>query len=195
MAEETRKHWEKVDLKQSKQDSTDSDPKNSPRFVKAKKELLHIINWQINDDKHRKLEQIEATLRHLLLISNNILDHPDEEKYRQIRILNPIFDRHVRSSPGGDDFMIVAGFHAEVRQNERYFVFSHQPHTIEWKILQEARNEAQKFQNLVTQKIEKSDKSSAAKKKELEERKQTVLGQLEEDKEIRSRRFRYGASE
>lgn len=58
---------------------------NSEKIAAARKVLLRVVNWDLNDDKHRKLEQIKDTVEYLMKILGNVRDHPTEEKYRRVR--------------------------------------------------------------------------------------------------------------
>lgn len=42
---------------------------------------------QLNDDKHRKLEQILDTTQYLQKICGNVKDNPQEAKFRRVRCL------------------------------------------------------------------------------------------------------------
>ncbi len=55
------------------------------RVAAAKKRLIHVANWSIMDEKHRKLGQIQDSLSFLRRICENVRDNPGEEKYRKVR--------------------------------------------------------------------------------------------------------------
>lgn len=142
--------------------------------------MIKVVNWQLNDDKHRKLEQILDTTQFLQKICKNVRDSPTEEKYRKIRITNPTFGRHVRDAPGGEEFMHTAGWRVKVIEMEKYFVFEHQPEEgLEWRVLEEACAELDKLAALVDSKIKRGqgDKRAAA-----ELVRQEVRAAIEEDK-------------
>lgn len=147
----------------------------SPCAPGCRESSLH-ITLQLNDDKHRKLEQILDTTRFLQRICNNLREHPAEPKFRkvrvaatnpstsmqladmqqhplQIRITNPTFVRHVRDAPGGEEYMRAAGWKPAVMEHEKHFVFEHQPGGLEWRILEEACAELDKLAALVDGKM------------------------------------------
>ena len=65
-----------------------------------------------------------ATLSVLKKIFNNIVQHPDEDKYRQIKLTNEVFSNKVWQYPAGEELMkmsgwVVEGDHVELR-NDSY---------------------------------------------------------------------------
>lgn len=156
------------------------------KFQEARKAMIKTINWQLNDDKHRKLEQILDTTQYLQKICGNVYEHPEEAKYRKIRITNPTFQRHVRDSPGGEEFMHTAGWGVQVIDYEKFFVFEHQPGGLEWRVLGEACAELAKLEALVGGKIARGlgDKKAAA-----EALRKQVKAAIEEDKAHREVMF------
>ncbi|EFN55941.1 hypothetical protein CHLNCDRAFT_145228 [Chlorella variabilis] len=149
------------------------------KFKEARARMIKIVNWQLNDDKHRKLEQILDTTQYLQKICGNVKDNPQEAKFRRIRITNATFSRHVRDAPGGEEFMHAAGWTVKVDNFEKYFVFEPQPGSLEWRILEEACAELSKLSALIDGKI----KRGLGDKKALQERmRQQVRVAIEEDK-------------
>jgi len=185
-----KEHWVAV----SKDLPANDRPKHSdadPAVADARKRLLKIVHWSLNDDKHTTLEQIHETAERLQKIVDNVLMAPSEERFRRIRIANATFSRHVRDAPGGEEFMTAAGWRAAVRDNERYFVFEHRPGSVGWQALQIASVEIAKLKAVVSHKIELK---AADKHAEEESRRKAVLKSLEDDKESRHLRFTYSDS-
>lgn len=60
-----------------------------------------------------------ATLDKIL---SNIIDHPLESKYRQLKVHNPAFQRRLGGLPGGDSLMQAAGFVRETIDEDECYV-------------------------------------------------------------------------
>lgn len=175
---------------------------NSKIVVRFPPPLLHLLNFIIcyltknvqstilQDEKHIHLDKILDTTNFLLKIFSNVHDNPTEEKYRRIRLNNNAFNLHVRNAPGAEEFMLVGGWKASVVDFERYFVFEHQPGTIEWEILEIAVAELVKLKALLEGKLRRGDSGDrkAQKQKELE----AVRHALEEDRQ--NRQLKYAAA-
>ena len=55
-------------------------------------------------------EKLDLGRETLLKYMNNIIEHPEEEKYRKIRVQNKAFQDRVLSLNGADKFIEAAGF-------------------------------------------------------------------------------------
>ncbi|XP_035209030.1 UBX domain-containing protein 6-like [Stegodyphus dumicola] len=82
-----------------------------------------LIIHTLNKNKEKVHLGIETLARYL----TNILDNPEEEKYRRIRFKNKIFQERVLPLEGAFDFLVSAGFIQETvksgEEEEEYFVF------------------------------------------------------------------------
>lgn len=76
---------------------------------------LIIINC---NTKEKSTACIETLTKYL----QNILHHPDEEKYRKIRMSNRIFCEKVRDIEGAMDFLLAAGFNELVIDDESFLI-------------------------------------------------------------------------
>ena len=56
------------------------------------------------------LQEQEATLSTLKMIFNNIIQHPNDEKYRQIKLANKRFGSKVLKYPGSEELMKISGW-------------------------------------------------------------------------------------
>lgn len=169
------------------QDLTKAD--EDRQFAEAKKRINHVVNWELNDDKHLKLDQIQTTVIALKQIMNNVREHPEDGKFRRIRIANKTFGRNVRDAPGGEDYMIACGWKAAVVNMERYFVFDGQPgDSLTWKIFEEGCKELDKLGALIDGKLNRSKED---KKAELELRREQARLAIEDDKQARKVKFTY----
>ncbi|KAL4420465.1 hypothetical protein ABPG75_010121 [Micractinium tetrahymenae] len=147
----------------------------SARLGPLQQDMIKVINLQLNDDRHRKLEQILDATQCLHKICCNI------------RILNATFQRHVRDAPRGAEFLQAAGWTAKVLHFDSYFVFEHQPGGPEWRLLGEACTELAKLAALLEGKIKRG---MVDKRAEQQAARSKVLAGIEEDKMKRAAMFR-----
>uniref|UniRef100_A0A1B0FQG8 UBX domain-containing protein n=2 Tax=Glossina morsitans morsitans TaxID=37546 RepID=A0A1B0FQG8_GLOMM len=69
-------------------------------------------------------EKAEECVKTLIKYLENIINHPEEEKYLKIRMSNRIFSEKVRYIEGALDFLIAAGFHEIEMDNESFLIWS-----------------------------------------------------------------------
>lgn len=84
---------------------------------KALTACLIIHNCNTKD----KAEQCIETLTKYL---ENIINHPDEEKYRKIRMSNRIFAEKIKPVEGGCEFLLGAGFNEQEIDGELFLIYS-----------------------------------------------------------------------
>ena len=78
--DEVRKKW----AEQASTSPRVQNNENAEKIAAARKEIIRVVNWNLNDDKHRKIEQIKDTVDYLVKIIGNVRDQPTEEKYRRV---------------------------------------------------------------------------------------------------------------
>lgn len=71
-------------------------------------------------------EKSSACIETLTKYLENIIQHPDEEKYRKIRQSNRIFCEKVQSCEGALDFLLAAGFIEQDIDGELFFIYSNE---------------------------------------------------------------------
>lgn len=69
-------------------------------------------------------EKSAACIETLTKYIQNIVQHPDDEKYRKIRQSNRIFCEKVRPCEGALDFLLAAGFIEQTIDDEAFFIYS-----------------------------------------------------------------------
>lgn len=79
-----------------------------------------LIIHTVNENKEKVHIGIETLAKYL----TNILDNPDEEKYRKIRLNNKVFQERIVGLEGALDFLVAAGFDKQAIDNEDYLVYS-----------------------------------------------------------------------
>lgn len=78
---------------------------------------LIILNCNTKEKSTACIETITKYLQ-------NIIQHPDEEKYRKIRQSNRIFCEKVRPCEGALDFLLAAGFKEQTIDDEAFLIYS-----------------------------------------------------------------------
>lgn len=69
-------------------------------------------------------EKSSACIETLSKYLQNIIQYPDEEKYRKIRHSNRIFSEKVHPCEGAIDFLLAAGFTEQTIDDEPFYVYS-----------------------------------------------------------------------
>lgn len=69
-------------------------------------------------------EKSTACIETLTKYLQNIIQHPDDEKYRKIRQSNRIFSEKVLPCEGALDFLLAAGFTEQNLDDEQFFIYS-----------------------------------------------------------------------
>lgn len=69
-------------------------------------------------------EKSSACIETLTKYLENIIQHPDDEKYRKIRQSNRIFSEKVRPCEGALDFLLGAGFIEQDIDGEQFYIYS-----------------------------------------------------------------------
>lgn len=69
-------------------------------------------------------EKSTACIETLTKYLQNIIQHPDDEKYRKIRQSNRIFCEKVLPCEGALDFLLAAGFIEQTIDEEKFFIYN-----------------------------------------------------------------------
>uniref|UniRef100_A0A8D9EDK3 UBX domain-containing protein 6 n=1 Tax=Cacopsylla melanoneura TaxID=428564 RepID=A0A8D9EDK3_9HEMI len=93
-----------------------------------------LIIRTINQEQDKVNQCVDTLLKYL----KNILDHPDEEKYRKIRLSNRIFQERVSSVEGAREFLRAAGFQEEEIEGEQYLVYGDASEGLDFEVLMDA---------------------------------------------------------
>lgn len=71
-------------------------------------------------------EKSAACIETLTKYLQNIIEHPDDEKYRKIRQSNRIFSEKVRPCEGALDFLLGAGFIEQTIDDEPFLIYANE---------------------------------------------------------------------
>lgn len=78
---------------------------------------LIILNCNVKDKSSACIETLTKYLE-------NIIQHPDDDKYRKIRQSNRVFSEKVRPCEGAVDFLLAAGFAEQEIDGEPFYIYS-----------------------------------------------------------------------
>ncbi|KAG2716726.1 hypothetical protein I3760_03G141500 [Carya illinoinensis] len=81
-------------------------PVKSVTKAEQMKECLRTIKHNYQDDGAR----VRRAFQTLLIYIGNVAKNPDEEKFRKIRLSNPLFQDRVGKLRGGVEFLELCGF-------------------------------------------------------------------------------------
>jgi len=74
---------------------------------------------------------VQTTLNTLLKIADNILNNPEDEKYRQFKPTNTLIKRTLVDVKGGLEYAVALGFRAEVVNFQPLYIFHPNPKRLE----------------------------------------------------------------
>jgi hypothetical protein len=80
--DEVHKKWAEVEIKPDAELLKNKE--DQAKIAAARKQIIRVVNFDLNDDKHLKLSQIKDTVTYLRRILENVRDNPTEEKYRKV---------------------------------------------------------------------------------------------------------------
>uniref|UniRef100_A0A7S3QRY1 PUB domain-containing protein n=2 Tax=Dunaliella tertiolecta TaxID=3047 RepID=A0A7S3QRY1_DUNTE len=140
------------------------------------------------DYKHNHPINVSNCVAMLLKIFNNVLEHPEEQKFRQVKAGGNAFRNNISSIKGGEKLMTLAGWRVQVKDMEKYYVFEGDPGSRKMDILRETANTLQKAMATVNEKAERKRQEMQAAGAMEKARKEQILRALEDDKEDRKLR-------
>jgi len=156
--------------------------------------LLKAIFSTLMDFRVTVPQRVEACCSVLLKLCSNVLQHPADDKYRQVRATTKAFAANVQAVQGGEAVLREAGWRAHTVDFEKHWVFQHQPDSFEWRVLELACADLHKAEKQVREKLQRTaaEEHAAAQRKRAQgaERNQ-VLQQIAGDKSERQDRFVY----
>lgn len=79
--DDVHKKWAEMEIPTT---SAGKDKEDEAKIAAERKKIIKIVNWDLNDDKHRKTENIKDTVTYLRRILENVRDNPTEEKFRKV---------------------------------------------------------------------------------------------------------------
>ncbi|KAF5832834.1 hypothetical protein DUNSADRAFT_11173 [Dunaliella salina] len=106
----------RVSTASNKQDSVPKAP--DPAVLEAKKEFFKYMDDNLLDYKHNHPINVSNCVSTLLKIFNNVLEHPEDQKFRQVKAGGNAFKNNISSIKGGEKLMTLAGWRVQRKRHE-----------------------------------------------------------------------------
>ena len=148
-------------------------------------DLLSSHPWlssQLLDYKRNPVNMIESCANLLIKIFTNIIDQPNEEKYRTIKTSKI---GSITGVKGGTHLLTMAGFQTKLIDEIEYVVFAPDPSGIKASILKECREVLLKAMILIQDKADRKKKVVTDKESREMDTRRVIAAQMEEDKKWR----------
>jgi len=161
-----------------------------------KRKIERILVWEVQDEKHESLQEIERHVGLMVKILRNVLDNPLERKYRKLRLHNATvqsllggYKTKDSSQSGCKKLFEISGWKIALEEHERVYTYTHEVDSSEWKVMEYVCGRLEKELEEIQ---EKSKKAGAGPKKlGLEQERAQILSALKQDQEERRYKFRY----
>eukprot|EP00884_Botryococcus_braunii_P000213 jgi/Botrbrau1/10192/Bobra.116_1s0008.1 len=159
-----------------------------PRFMDCKMKLIKTMNSKLLDYKHEHPANVLQTLEVLDTLFSNIIDNPNESKFRKIRASNSKFASAVGAHEAAVEFLALAGWHSRVENLEKQWMFERPLDSLEFSVFAEAsdiiKRAVAEARTKAIQAAKLSDKKGAA-----ERERAKILAAMRDDRELRSERI------
>ena len=161
-----------------------------------KRKIERILVWEVQDDKHESLQEIEKHVGLMVKILSNVLNNPVEMKYRKLRLHNAAvksllggYKTKDSSQSGCAKLLELSGWKIVLEEHERVYSYAHEVDSAEWKVMKYVCGRLEKELEEIQEKRKKA--GAGQRKLGLEQERAQVLSALKEDKEERRLKFRY----
>ena len=124
-----------------------------------------------------------AAIATTITLVNNVINHPDEPKYRKVRSNNPGISKKLLHCPGGQDLLLALGFRTKVMDFEEFWMVDDSP--VLFRVFAECLIVLERYRELVEYKIEKNAKERRERLANMNDDRARVLADIEADKQAR----------
>ncbi|GAX85007.1 hypothetical protein CEUSTIGMA_g12428.t1 [Chlamydomonas eustigma] len=171
----------------SNQQMDSSSPKNVETHNKkiaaeTRKKFVAVMEEKLLDYKHNHAQNIENCATTLIKIFSNILDHPEDPKFRKMKASSNVLKSNVLNIKGGEDLLMLAGFRGHVVELQKYWVFESDQHGIKDSVLSECCSALQKGLQTIHDKAEHRRREHEEKLNMEKERREAITKQMEDDR-------------
>eukprot|EP01123_Difflugia_compressa_P010840 TRINITY_DN4088_c2_g1_i1.p1 TRINITY_DN4088_c2_g1~~TRINITY_DN4088_c2_g1_i1.p1 ORF type:complete len:215 (+),score=63.23 TRINITY_DN4088_c2_g1_i1:70-714(+) len=90
-------------------------------ITEKRKQFLRIYDTEMRKELH--IPTLLATLETLSKVLNNIINNPDQEKFRKIPVTSKMFQINVIDKKGGKSLILACGFVRRTIEDKDYWVF------------------------------------------------------------------------
>ncbi|KAL3139181.1 hypothetical protein ABBQ32_005959 [Trebouxia sp. C0010 RCD-2024] len=135
--------------------------------------------------------KLENCVNTLIQLFHNILQNPEKQQYRKVKANNVPFKRDILdSTKQSEELLLAAGWHTQVKEMEKHWIFDAPKDSTTWQYLQFAHQQLQSAQSLTQQKAARHRKELEAQKTGPKKERELLLKQIEADKASRKDKFR-----
>lgn len=157
----------------------------------TRKMVVRALDSKIcEQDEPTALAAIETALK----LANNVVEHPDDPKFRKFRSNNPSISKKLLRCPGGQDLLLALGWRTKVMEFEEYWVADDAgdaPMLV--CALAESVQVLERYRALMHTKVEHNAKIRREKLANQNEERLRTLQAIEEDKALRRERAEIAA--
>jgi len=155
---------------------------NKDNAAEARKKFVSVMEEKLLDYKHNHPQNIENCTTTLIKIFSNILDHPEDAKFRKIKASSNVLRSNVLNIKGGEDLLLLAGFRGIVVELQKYWVFESDEHGIKDSVLTECCAALQKGLQTIHDKTEHKRRELEEKLNMDKERRDAITKQMQDDR-------------
>ncbi|GIL74704.1 hypothetical protein Vretimale_2338 [Volvox reticuliferus] len=167
---------------------------NHQMVQEGRRKFSNHLEDTVLDYLHNNPINIEACLATCNKLFGNVVNNPDEEKYRKVKVSSNTLKNTVMMVKGGEDLLLHAGWVPRVVEMERYWVFDAAPDSVRFGVLKEALHLTERALHTVHEKAEKKRKEHEEKLHNDSAEKERIRLAIEEDKAERRQRAELAAA-
>ncbi|GLI69438.1 hypothetical protein VaNZ11_014050 [Volvox africanus] len=167
---------------------------NHQMVQEGRRKFSSHLEDSVLDYLHNNPINIEACLATCNKLFGNVINNPDEEKYRKVKVASNTLKNTVMVVKGGEDLLLHAGWVPRVMEMEKYWVFDAAPDSVRFGVLKEALHLTERALHTVHEKAEKKRKEHEEKLHHDSAEKERIRLAIEEDKAERRQRAEQAAA-
>ncbi|GLC36286.1 hypothetical protein PLESTF_001732400 [Pleodorina starrii] len=156
--------------------------------LEGRRKFSSHLEDRVLDYFHNNPINIEACLATCIKLFSNVVNNPNEEKYRKVKAVSNTLKNTVLVVKGGEDLLLHAGWVPRVIEMEKYWVFDAAPDSVRFGVLKEALHLTERALQTVHEKAEKKRKEREEKLHHDSAEKERIRLAIEEDKAERRQR-------
>eukprot|EP00879_Flechtneria_rotunda_P004262 GHRR01004511.1.p1 GENE.GHRR01004511.1~~GHRR01004511.1.p1 ORF type:complete len:215 (+),score=64.33 GHRR01004511.1:164-808(+) len=154
-------------------------------LIDARRKFSSTLEGNVLDYLHYYPQQLEDCIKTLYILFSNIVQHPDDPKYKRIKAANKAYLRNVASVKHAEDLLLLAGWHPKVVEMEKFWVWDHETSSHDFKVLSALTEVLQKALDTLHAKAERKRKEDEERKSKQAGERERIKLALEEDRRQR----------
>jgi len=158
---------------------------HDPTLLEARRKFASHLDNVVLDYKHYHPSQLDACVGTLHTIFGNVVQNPEEPKYRKIKAANKKFLTDVLAIKHTEELLLQAGWRPKVVEMEKSWLLEAEPGTHGFKVLQEAYAVLGKVSSSIHEKAERKRKEDEERKSRGAAERERIKLALEDDRRQR----------